>query len=107
MNHQAVYIDPSPSELLSSLLEFHDVTVYRCAKDCRLPPPALYRVLDGKQAITTRVAQVLGKYFGIDPLRFVLAQARHDIASNADKMQAMLDRVTPLKAQTDSGPSKE
>lgn len=96
MNLQAVFTDSSPSELLGSLLRSHDVTVYRCAKDCRLPPPALYRVLDGKQAITTRVAQILGRYFNVDPLRFVIAQARHDITSNAETMRSTLDRVTPL-----------
>ena len=85
-----------PGEYLRQLLAQHNITPYRCAKDCGIAPHLIGKLRDGRLAFTTRTAAILGRYFGVDPMTFLMLQAIHDLATTTRDLQARLNEIRPL-----------
>ena len=89
-----------PGEVLKlDLLDELGLSAYRLAKDIRVSPQHIGRILSGTRGITGEMALRLGRYFGMDPVFWVNLQAQYELESARDRMGVQIERmILPHKA---------
>lgn len=81
------------------LLEEHEVSVYKIAKDTEIPYMTLKGVVDGNRSLSAEVALILGKYFKIDPHFLMNLQTDFQLMAKARELENRLLNIKPLVAR--------
>jgi len=82
--------------LLEEFIKPMKLTVYRVAKDSRIPQSTLAAVASGQRSISAETAMRLGLYFGVDPQFWLNLQTRYDLMKLDDKRPRIEREVHPL-----------
>lgn len=94
---------PHPGFILKTFfLEPLKLSVYRLSKDIGVAQTRMSQIISGKRAITPDTALRLSRYFALDDLFWMQAQAAYDLAIQKEKIKSQLESIKPYKP----GPSR-
>ncbi len=89
----------SPHKFLARLLADRKITMYALAKESKLTPDVVSRLVKGTRAFTPDTACRIGKALGISPENNLLVmQAKFDFAAVASDKK--YESITPIKSDS-------
>lgn len=72
------------------------LSVYRVAKDIRIPQTRLSQIIATKRSITPNTALRLSRYFGLEDIFWLELQAVYDLAKQKELMKEELNAIEPF-----------
>ena len=82
--------------LLKKFIRPMRLTVYRVAKDARIPQSSLAAIVGGQRSISPETALRLGLYFGVDAQFWLNLQTRYNLMMLEDRRAQIESEVHPL-----------
>lgn len=83
--------------LKTFFLEPLKISVYRLSKDIGVPQTRMSQIISGKRAVSPDTALRLSRYFALDDLFWLEAQASYDLAIQKEKIKTELEKIKPYK----------
>src|SRR6266567_4356019 len=88
-----------PGEILKEeFLKPMKMSVYRLAKEIRVPAPRVNDIVLQKRGITVDTARRLAKFFGTSEQFWLALQAAYKVSVIKSERQDEIDRIRPLQA---------
>ena len=84
--------------LRDEFLKPMELSVYRLARDIKVPRPRLNEIVLGRRAVTTDTALRLARYFGTTPEFWINLQARYDLDVAERTVRPKIDREVAPRA---------
>ncbi len=79
--------------LKKEFTEPHNISLYRLAKDIKVPPSRILEIVHGKRRITVQTGLKLARYFGTSDKFFINLQADVDIREEKQKIGHELEKI--------------
>lgn len=85
---------PTPGEILRKhFMEPRGITIYRLARDTRIPATRISGILRGRRKINPDTALRLSRYFGNAPEFWLGIQNRRDLEEARERLAVQLARI--------------
>lgn len=95
MSTERILPPAHPGQILrDEFLEPLALSVYRLARDPRVPRLRMNDIVLGRRSISTDTALRLGRYFGTTPVFWINLQTRHDLDITERRLRLEIDRET-------------
>ncbi len=84
--------------LKEEFIEPHNISLYRLAKDIKVPTSRILEIVHGKRRITVQTGLKLARYFGTSDKFFINLQADVDIREEKQKIRHELEEIRQVHA---------
>jgi len=84
--------------LREEFIEPHNISLYRLAKEIKVPPSRILEIVHGKRRITVQTGLKLARYFGTSEKFFISLQADVDIREEKHNIWNELEEISPVHA---------
>jgi len=84
--------------LKEEFIEPHNISLYRLAKDIKVPTSRILEIVHGKRRITVQTGLKLARYFGTSDKFFINLQADVDIREEKQKIWHELEEIRHVRA---------
>lgn len=85
--------------LLAEFLEPHGLSLYRLARDIRVPARRVNEIVAGERGITADTALRLSRYFGTFDRFWLDLQVRFELETERDRSAARIARGVPVPSK--------
>jgi addiction module HigA family antidote len=87
-----------PREILvEEFMKPFKITVYRLAKETKIPMTRIAAIVKGKRRITANTALKLSRYFGNSPDFWIGIQTEYDLRIEKNLIEKQLSQIVPIK----------
>ncbi len=87
-----------PGEILKEeFLKPYKLTVYRLAKETKMPATRLAEIIKGKRRITADTALRLSKFFGTTPDFWLGLQMEYDLREELEKKKEEIEKIPNIE----------
>ncbi len=84
--------------LKEEFIEPHNISLYRLAKDIKVPTSRILEIVHGKRRITVQTGLKLARYFGTSEKFFINLQADVDIREEKQRIWHELEEIRHVHA---------